>query len=104
MARKSIAPSKASPGMVLAKPVIDEQGRTLCGEGTKLTTRLIGRFDQMGITALVVQTDERMTAEDYEAARNTIETRFINIANGSMLGHLRDIMFERLDEKRKGQQ
>ena len=45
----------AQDGMVLEKPVMRENGMVLVGEGTGLTSALIGRLENMGISKIVVK-------------------------------------------------
>ncbi|GFM35686.1 hypothetical protein [Desulfovibrio psychrotolerans] len=45
----------AAPGMILAKPVVRDNGITLVGEGVELTESLIARFEQSGVGSVTVQ-------------------------------------------------
>ena len=45
----------ARPGMVLAKPVTRSDGIAVAAAGSELTESLLGRFDSMGVTHLVVE-------------------------------------------------
>lgn len=45
----------AAPGMILAKPVVRDNGITLVGEGVELTESLIARFEQSGVGFVTVQ-------------------------------------------------
>ena len=47
--------SLAKGGMVLAKPVLKENGLVLVAEGTELTDSLLERLERMGVENLVVQ-------------------------------------------------
>lgn len=43
------------PGMVLAKPVVNDAGMPLCAEGTELTAALIDRLKRMNVTLLTLK-------------------------------------------------
>ncbi|VFU14252.1 conserved hypothetical protein [anaerobic digester metagenome] len=43
------------PGMVLAKPVVNDAGMPLCAEGTELTAALIERLKRMNISQLTLK-------------------------------------------------
>lgn len=45
----------ASPGMVLAKPVMGDKGLPLCAEGTALTEKLIDRLRAMNVPSVTVR-------------------------------------------------
>ncbi len=43
------------PGMKTFEPVIDAQGRTLCGKGVELTEEMIKRFYELGVSYVTVE-------------------------------------------------
>ncbi len=43
------------PGMVLAKPVVNDAGMPLCAEGTELTAALIDRLKRMNVPQLTLK-------------------------------------------------
>lgn len=43
------------PGMILARPVINEKGMPLCAEGTELNATIIDRLKKMGIDMLTLK-------------------------------------------------
>ncbi|WP_243545877.1 hypothetical protein [Pseudodesulfovibrio tunisiensis] len=45
----------AQPGMKLAKPVTNDGGMTIMGEGMELTESLIGRLESMNVDRITVQ-------------------------------------------------
>jgi hypothetical protein len=45
----------ASPGMVLAKPIMNDKGMPLCAEDTELTETLIDRLRAMNIAVVTVK-------------------------------------------------
>jgi len=51
--------SELAPGMVLAEPVKDPQGRVVLGAGAELTERHLQVFENWGVTEAVVSGVER---------------------------------------------
>ncbi len=45
----------AQPGMKLAKPVVNDKGLVLCGEGTILTDNIIASLKRRDITTIYVE-------------------------------------------------
>jgi len=45
----------AQPGMVLARPVLRDNGMTVLGKGTELSRTVIDRLSRMGIPIIVVE-------------------------------------------------
>ncbi len=43
------------PGMVLAKPILNDSGMALCAEGTELTASIIERLIKMNITHVTLR-------------------------------------------------
>ena len=97
---KCIPITNASPGMTLAKPVMDENGRTLCGEKTVLTEKLIAQFQRNNINAFYVTSDEKLSDEQYEHIKSDIEKRFSKITPKNVLNNLKSILLERLEARR----
>ena len=100
MSIKCISIQNASAGMVLAKPVIDENGRTLCGENTVLNEKLIAQFIRNNISGIYILSDEKISEEEYQSLRQEIEARFANIAPKGLLQDVKNIMLERLESRR----
>lgn len=100
MAVKCILTSEAVPGMVLARPVADGSGRTLCGEKTVLTENIIGHLQRGNIANLFIVSDERLPPAEYARARDAIEKRFEKITPGNVLNEVKTALLERLEAKR----
>lgn len=83
MKTKCLPLTAVRQGMILGKAVKDEQGRVLCGVGTKITERLIQRFDTMGILTLFIETDEHLSAAEVQQLKAQVKKRFSNIAPDS---------------------
>lgn len=52
---KRISVKEAQPGMVLARPIADQQGRTIVNKGASLTQLYISRLGKWGIEELFVE-------------------------------------------------
>lgn len=78
-----LAPGRAAPGMVLAKPIADREGVPLLTAGTELDSAMLERLIRRGVGAVSVlipdTRDERMIAEEIAA----IEKRIAHIFRGS---------------------
>jgi hypothetical protein len=51
---KRIVVRDAKPGMLLARPITDQQGRIIVAEGTKLSQLYISRLEKWGVAELFV--------------------------------------------------
>lgn len=58
-----IPTAAAQPGMVLARPVLRDNGMTVLGKGTELSQAVIDRLNKMGIPHIVVE-GSPLTLED----------------------------------------
>jgi hypothetical protein len=100
MTVKCIPINGAAAGMVLARPVVDGNGRTLCGEKTLLTETIITHLQRNNITGLFIASDERLAPEAYEKLRAEIEARFSKIDPGTIMHEVKTVLLERLETKR----
>ena len=99
--RKSITLENVEAGMVLAKAVANDRGMTLCGEGTALTEDLIERFRDMEIGIIYIESNEKMTQEEYLVITQKIEKRFSASHDpNSLLGKLKTVLLERLESQK----
>jgi hypothetical protein len=99
--QKYIPIAEAKEGMMLAKSITDDQGRTLCAEGTTLNERLINRFNQMGIASICIESEEVMSEEEYIKLKQTIAERFKVASDpSSLLGKIKTVIMERLQAKK----
>lgn len=100
MSIKCISIQNACAGMVLAKPVVDENGRTLCGENTVLSEKIIPQFIRNNISGIYILSDEKISEEEYQKLHQEIETRFANVPAKSLLLDLKNIILERLEARK----
>jgi len=75
-----LAPGRATPGMPLARAVLDREGNVLLSSGTVLDLAMLERLIRRGvetISALVPDTrDEETVATELSAVRNRIDKIF----------------------------
>lgn len=99
--QKCIPLKEAQAEMILAQAVTDDQDRTLCAEGTKITERLIKRFEEIGVAVIYIESEEEMSREEYLALKKIVEKRFIAVSSpDSLLGRLKEAVLERLEIKK----
>ena len=100
MSIKCISIQAASAGMVLAKPVVDENGRTLCGENTVLSEKIIAQFARNNISGIYILSDEKISEEEYQRMRHEIDIRFAHLPAKSLHMDLKEIMLEILETRK----
>lgn len=93
--------TNVSVGMILAKPVIDDKGRTLCGSGTILTEKMIQRFDKMGVSLLYVESNEKINEEEYLRLINDVNKTYIKITENNMLQSIKKILLKHIESKKE---
>jgi len=89
--------SSLKPGMKLTKPVVNNAGMVLLGEGTELTDTLIERLLNMDIGSVYVEgtanpgkSKEEMLAE--------LDARFKKTENEPNMGTLKRLLKEHIEE------
>lgn len=66
---------KAQPGMILSKPVVNNFGIILMGEGTALTDPIIQKLKNMNISVVHIEGDAKMK-KPKEEMLSEVEARF----------------------------
>ena len=99
--KKCISIDDAQEGMILTKPVANDNGMVLCSKGTALTESLIQRFKTMNTTVLYIETGVEMTEEDFAKSKDAIEKRFINISSGTILEKLKISLLKNLEKQKE---
>ena len=93
---------QAKEGMVLAKDVLDGEGRVLCGKGTELTAALIGRFERMEIVKITVE--GHPVAEPGEKSLKEqlrdVEARFANVTKIPPLMYIKKKIMKKMIDSR----
>ncbi len=89
--------SALSPGMKLTKPVVNDAGMVLLGEGTELTATLIERLLNMNIGSVYIEgaaspgkSKDEMLAE--------LDARFKKTENEPYMGTLKRLFKEHIEE------
>ncbi len=95
MAKVAIANLKA--GMRLTKPVVNETGMVMFGEGTVLTDQMITKLSNMNISAVFVEGAQQRTKTKDEALRE-IEQRFARSGENEQMKMLKKVMIEHIEE------
>ena len=74
------APARVTPGMELAKAVIDRDGHALLASGTVLDAEILGRLIRRGIESIAVLVqdtrDDQTIAHELRLAEERVETIF----------------------------
>ena len=81
------------PGMVCAKPVVNEKGMTLCAEGTELSAAMIERLKHMCVASLVVKgtpIDTGIPAKSKEELVAEMEARFAPVATDPLMIRIKE--------------
>lgn len=109
--------SELQPGMLLAQPVLNDKGRTVIPEDSRLTPMHLKRLEKWGIEKVSINDDDtsviekkekqaagqltlqNASAEDREAMRNialAIQTRFSNLQGNEIMDELKRLTVRHL--------
>ena len=93
----------ARPEMVLARPILDREGRVAIGAGTALGPRVVQVLRRLAIQSVAVVGNEEIApweqAPDAEDARRTIEARFAREPASEPMEVLRDAVVRRSERR-----
>lgn len=90
------------PGMVLAKPVMNDKGMPLCTEGTELTDKLIDRLREMNISTLTVKghpVDTGVPDKTVEEKIREMTARFARVEGDPLMDRIRDAIAGAIEEE-----
>lgn len=92
---KQLPHNQLEPGMVLAETVYAADRRVLLAEGTKLTSELIKRLEEMGVTQVGINDKDTVAVDPDDILINRVHIEALRV-----LGHFlpADIFGERLGE------
>jgi hypothetical protein len=95
-----VSVSSIKPGMRLSKPVINEAGMILLGEGTVLTNALIERLQNMNVSSIYIEgaSEPERSKEDM---LSEIDARFKKTEDEPYMGLLKRIFKEHIEEMYK---
>jgi hypothetical protein len=100
---QKIALEKAAEGMVLAKPIVRENGLVLMGEGTELNEQLIERLKGLDITKVTVK-GRPLGGEDGKSVEVLIaelEERFAPVLSDKLCVQIKDIINKDIKRRRE---
>ena len=85
-------------GMILAKDVLNAEGRTLCGKGTTLDNRLVERLKRMEISHITVEGHpvEMEGEKSIKEEIASIEERFSRVTKIPPLMYLKKRLIEKM--------
>jgi hypothetical protein len=83
--------------MKLSKPVVNEAGMILLGEGTEITDALIERLQNMNVGSVFVEGASR-PQKSKEDAMAEIDARFKKTENEPYMGMLKKLLKEHVEE------
>ena len=92
----------ATPGMKLAKEVVDDQGRVLCHPGTELDASLLEKFERLGVKFVTVEGHpinfpwERPLKEEL----SLLEKRFLRVKDDERLLMIKEVLRQYFLENR----
>ena len=93
----------AKAGMKLAKPVLNESGRVLCGEGVELSAMLIEKLEKMEIEKVTVEGfPVEMPGQERKPLKTQLEElekRFQKVASDPVLMSMKEIFKRQIIEK-----
>ena len=95
---QQILTAQAEEGMILAKDVLTQEGRVLCGKGTEMTNALIDRLLKMDMVNVTVEghpvviEGEKSLKEELQ----DIDLRFSRVEKITPLMYLKKIIKEKL--------
>ena len=93
----------AKPGMKLAKPVMNENGRVLCGEGVELSGMLMEKLEKMDIEKVTVEGfPVDMPGEERKPLKTQLEeleNRFKMVASDPVLAGMKELFKKQIIEK-----
>lgn len=67
MATLTLPIADLQPGMTLAQPIVDNKGRTIVPEGTRLTPMAINHLGKWGVSEVRIQKDKDTTVHNQAA-------------------------------------
>ncbi len=80
------------PGMVLAKPVLNEKGMALCAEGTELNATLIERLKRMNVSSVTLKGHPVDLGSPVKSTQQKIaemQSRFAHVAGDPLMERLK---------------
>lgn len=91
-----ISIDKLVPGMIIAKPVLNENGMILINEGTELTDTLIERLKTLRVEWINIKGASKPSIPKEEMLA-TLEKKFKMVENEPYMGQLKRLIKEHIE-------
>ncbi len=91
---KTVLVKDLEAGMVLAKPVTNKAGLTICQENVELTEDHIVRFENMEIEFVMIEGHKEMSLEEKEQFLSVLDHRFRKVSDNSAMSSLKSVVKE----------
>lgn len=88
--------SSLKPGMKLSKPVTNDAGMILLGEGTELTNALIERLENMNVGSVSIE-GAAVPQKPLEEMLSELDARFKKTENEPNMGLLKKLLKEHIE-------
>jgi len=95
---------RATPGMKLAKPVVNDRGMTLVGAGTQLTEDTIDRLVGMEVHRITVEghpIDTGQEEKSLDQMLGELDKRFRKVKDDPLMKKIKNMISEVLKEQAK---
>lgn len=86
------------PGMKLAKPVLNDGGMILLGEGTELTETHISRLQKMTSLVNIAVVGDALPGKSLDQSLAELDERFKKTENEPYMGTLKRVFREHIEE------
>ncbi|MCX8069117.1 MAG: hypothetical protein N2738_01295 [Thermodesulfovibrionales bacterium] len=95
-----VAPTNLKAGMKLQKPVVNDAGMVMLGEGTVLTDQMINKINNMNISFVFVEGAQQKTKNKDDLLLE-IDNRFKKSESNEYMALLHRVMREHIEETYK---
>jgi inorganic pyrophosphatase/exopolyphosphatase len=99
---QKISLKQATAGMVLAKPVENDRGMTLCGAGTELTKDTIDRLIRMEVKRITVEghpVDTGQEEKSLDQLLKELDGRFEKVVDDPLMKKIKSMISQVLTEQ-----
>lgn len=98
---KCIPVEEIEDGMILTRPVENENGMVLCGAGTKLTLKHISRFHSRGVLSVFIKAEIEISPLELDEKIKEATSRFSAISDSDTFdGRLKKVVLTYLQAKK----
>ena len=85
----------------MAKPVVNDRGMTLCGEGTELNEETIGRLSRMDVKQISVKGNPLKTGKEAKSLSQQVDelnNRFKRVERDPLMKKIKETLLKVLEE------